>query len=218
VKRLLGFHAGIHDKEMRDSIPGGWVEKADDAIALEHLDDICLKHGITGAFAGNWHSFRHWEMFHVGVDRAIDVIQAGTLAPTGWDNPGLDNYGRLVVWQSGARWEAEEIPGPRFLNIDTVADLDHMLADDGWHLYARRTVAPGEAVAAREELAQLEGLAGWDVRVDKTAASEQAQRAAASARSAETLTEALTKWVDEMPLDDDLDRDRIFNMAKGYLT
>ena len=221
VQRLLGIHYGIHDQAMRDSIPGGWVEKANDAIAAEHLVELCREHGITACFAGNWHSYRSWSFFDMGQDRDIHICQAGTIAPTGWNNPGLENYGRLVIWDSLARKTTTmEVPGPRFINVGSVAEIQPILEelDSAMPLYVRRTVGPGEAVAAGEELSKVEGLAGWDVRVDKAAAVAQAQKAAASARSAETLDSSLLAYVAEMPLDDDIQRDRIFNMAKGYLT
>jgi hypothetical protein len=210
-KRLiLGLHLGLAD----DYTPA-WLKDSMDAIHVRTLDTLCKKYEIEAVFSGNWHSFTTWD-----CDNST-LYQVGTLCPTGFDNPGLEGYGSLIIWDDEEGVRRVEIPGPRFLTFSsTQAFMKQALKRMPTCTFARITATPGEIGEAYTTLARAKEE-GWIVdgcvEPDRTVEQAAARTAASAARSAETLEEALAQFIAEMPIPDGVSRERIVERARKYL-
>lgn len=189
---LLGLHLGVAD----DRTPS-YLRGAHDAIEVEALAELAKEYGISHVFAGNWHDRKQWQLAWPDsakpkLNHTLRILQLGALVPTGFDNPGLDGYGTVAVWDSAApdKPKLVELPGPRFLKTDPEETL---VVEPDIQLYT-------EAI------------------VDTEAVKVAARSAAQAARSADTLTDALAKFVERMPLDEGVDRKTVLAKAKGYLS
>jgi len=204
--RLLGVHLGIQDDDTAHFLKG-----AHDSIEASVLADLCKKYSISAAFAGNWHDHRKWhqEWLDQHADSAsgerrarkgkgthtLDIVQCGALVPTGWDNPGVKGYGTVVIWDEG-NIEIVELPGPRFVKPASNQE-------------ALDAIAEAEAAGCRIYVDDIP-----DRAVSKAAARE----AALAARSADTLDEALSAFVEKMELPDGVERGTVLAKSREYLS
>lgn len=214
--RLLTLHLGIEDDDTEHFLKG-----AHDAIDRTVVEEAMEHMGLTYVFAGNWHDHRHWYV----DDGLKGICQCGTLAPTGWDNSGDDGYGLLCVFDTEKRplVSFHEIPGPRFLTVNGARAADSLLepaTKKGNAVHVRWEANIDEMQEAQEEIdewvaAGIVVAGNVDPFDDK---SEEAARTAAKvARKAETLGEALAKFVEEMPLEEGIDRAEVLSRAQTYL-
>jgi len=191
LPRSLYIHLGLRGPAERTN---KWAAEATDAIDVELLEELCVQHGITNVFAGNWHSFAQ----HV-FDKVV-LTQVGALVPTGYDNPGLIGYGGVVLLDRTDAVVRLEIPGPRFVKVGTVADL-HAIPLPVPELYVRCVCLPKEAQAAHaylEDALEDRAIKAYEIQLDETEAKEGARVAARSARDTDTLAAALDVYVDEL--------------------
>lgn len=219
ARRALVMHLGLHGREERaqSETQGGWAERAPDAIAVEEVADICRDFRISWVVSGNWHGHKVWEFSWPEERLSTVVVQVGALVPTGWDNPGLDGYGKVVVVDFGsARPEVLSLPGPRFVNLS----LEEALMGGDADLFVRVQVeGSGDvvgAVASLEERRIAGCIAGFDVQVSRRAAGLAARSAAAAARSAETLADAIVRFIDQMD-SGAADKARVRELVGRYL-
>jgi hypothetical protein len=225
---ILCLHLGIHDQSVRDEF--FWADKATDAISAADLALLCHAYNIRAVFAGNWHGRKVMEFAFdphpVHGHTQATLVQVGTLCPTGWDNPGLDDYGAVAFAEIDDNTGVftlsfAEVPGPRFVNVKSVEELQAVLAAArGGDLYVRWTAKPAEVAHAREELedlANLKQVKGWDIRIDKEEIQVMARQAAEAAKSTTTLAGVLDAFVSKMPIPDGVDRSSVFQRAKDYL-
>ena len=219
--RLIAFHLGVEDEKTERFLKG-----AHDSIHKDALADAMRAGGFSHAFAGNWHEHRHWEFQWPDDESTADVVQVGTLCPTGWDNSGLDSgYGRLAIFDTETKRKVSmvEIPGPRFLTVNGPTAADTIIKsahEDGHDVYARWKAPMSDMEEAQEELQEwiASGLiAGGHVQPDDEQAEAAARKAATVARKAETLGEALAAFVGEMPLEEGIDRAQVLAKANEYL-
>lgn len=178
--RLLALHSGISDDQTEP-----WLARSPDSLAARALFALMKEHGIEGAFAGHWHKGGAW------FDVTRSIAQIGALCPRGWNDPGADGYGAVVVYDTEAgsttRITRREIPGPRFF------DAPAPPVEQGYTPFVR------EPAPSRVE------------------AEVAARSAAMVARSADTLAEALAAFVNEMPLPEGVSREAVLERAKRYL-
>ena len=209
--RVLALHLGLSDGNTPP-----WLVGAHDSVPVELVQRLCKKHTIDQVFAGNWHNRKIWD----------DVVQVGTLCPTGWDNPGMEGYGGLAVLDTGddARFHVDilEIAGPRFIKVSApVSDADLQEWKQKGHSIFIRDIAPPEFMDTSKEWLERvrsEGLiAGGEVEPEGTEERVAAITAAHSAKSASTLDEAVASFVRDMPLPDEVDRGAVLARVKGYL-
>jgi hypothetical protein len=200
---VVCVHAGVYSRAEDRLEP--WMASADDAVDVD-----VLRHALSGAslgsavFAGNWHGHRAFR-----GERYVE--QVGSLCPTGWDNPGPSGYGRVAFWNEGLV-DGLEVPGPRFVAGKTAAELAEQAARcaAGSTVYARLDSSPDDADARLALEAMLEmGVAEVVSVVDRSGVQEAAEAAAASARSAGTMREAVEQYVHRMPLPEGIDRERV---------
>jgi hypothetical protein len=208
---VLLLHLGIID-----GATPPWLRDAPDAIPLEVLMALCEKHGIAAALAGNWHTHRLWTRKGKPL-----ICQVGALAPTGWDNPGLEGYGSLVIWDSEKPGEVqvEEIHGPRFVK-SRAGELVAFPTAEGCSIYLSLRSTQEEIAAGNEQVRALteEGrIVGGEVILDDEEVRTAARAAARVARSADTLEEALTGFVDQMALPEGVSRDAVLAASRKYL-
>lgn len=199
----LLLHLGISDVKT-PAYMRGHHDVVSDALLVE----LCQQYGLKAAFAGNW----HWHRVH---RKKPLVCQVGTLAPTGWDNPGFD-HGQVVYWD-GQRMEVEQVPGPRFIKLGVDDDVE---VPDGCQVYVEIKASQDESAAGmamlQEALADGTVCAG-SVVPDTEEVRAATKKAAMVARSAETMEEALSGFVEEMALDDGVDRSEVLATTRGYL-
>lgn len=210
---LLAVHLGILD----DATPP-WLRESRDAIPAQTVLARMDTHEIPFGVAGNWHNHGAWGE---NPERP-NLVQCGALVPTGWDNEGLSGYGGLVFF-TDAGASADVIPGPRFVkarNLTEFKKTEKRAAKEGLRVYMRFIVSPDEmtSMTAELDLAKTRGvIVDGDAEADAALVTAAARTAAHGARKAETLEEALTSFVREMPLDDDLDRSEVLSLSRGYL-
>jgi hypothetical protein len=222
--RLLISHLGVVD----DGTPP-WLRDAKDAIPLDALRRICLFNDVECALLGNWHDHRLWPG---GQDKAI-VAQVGTLCPTGFDNPGAEGYGSLLIYETkpGVRRGALrriEIPGPRFLTVRSRAEFDALPRDGGLPgctRFLRWKVDPAieslaDARALVDERVLVGEFAGGEVVSDggdPLAVSRGAATAAARASQGADGAEVLAAYVASMDVPEGVDRQAVIADAQRLL-
>lgn len=204
VARVLCLHLGIAD----DTTPP-WLQGAHDAIHVKELVALCKAHGIAQVFCGNWHERRSW------VLDGVSVQQVGALAPTGFDNPGLQGYGTVAVWRPG-RVDCEELSGPRFVKVSTPGGWASLLSalraerTGGGNVgayppvFVRREVGDAaeldEATALMREETTLGMLAGGEVIPSTKAAEARTEEAVRVVKRSESLAQAVEGYVAGMGL------------------
>lgn len=207
--RILGLHVGVSDDRTAP-----WLLEAEDSLDVGVIKEVAAQFDIDHVFAGNWHDRRTWPADELSD---VNVYQLGALVPTGWDNPGLDGYGTLAMWQGGDV-VLHSVPGPRFV-FATFENLNQVAKDsaglDGRDLFVRLKVKPDEIAVGRTALESL-GVAG-DVQADTSEANIAARMAASMAKSASTLDEALSNFVAEMMLPEHVSRTFVLQEAKRFL-
>ena len=205
IPTAMVLHLGLAD----DDTPA-FLRGAHDAVTVTLVRELCAKHKIDACFAGNWHH-------HKVLSNSPLIAQVGTLAPTGFDNLGLD-HGQIVYWD-GQAMAVEQVPGPRFLKVRAEEDVD-LEAASGCQVYVQIIADHEHIVAARAELGEAldEGLVcAGEVVPDSKEVRAAAKKAAMVARSADTLDEALAAYVGDMPLEDDVDRAAVLERSRSYL-
>jgi DNA repair exonuclease SbcCD nuclease subunit len=216
--RMLALHAGILDEKTAHFLAG-----AHDSIEAAALTGLMLEHGIAFAAAGNWHDHRAWH-----DERGTAIVQCGALVPTGWDNPGLDGYGSLIVYDTGTRaWERIEVAGPRFITVSgDLAREQYRDASDRvepgrlfvrWKAPARLV---GQCASTLIQDAVLYGgLAGAEAVPDAADREAAANAAAQAARvDAPGLDETVRAYVEQMTgLADNIDRAAVLEHVRRYL-
>lgn len=216
--KVLCFHLGIEDEKT-----DVWLSGAHDSIPLGVLEKLMKEHGILTCFAGNWHDHRHWYV----IDGKHDVVQCGTLIPTGFDNPGVEGYGQLCMFdpdaEPGKMVSFVEIPGPRFLKVSgpNAESYIRVAKDEGNTVFVKWT-SKSEGYAAAEET-----LTAWKeqgivdaggVFPDEDEVEEKAREAAEAAKSATTLESALAAFIEKMELGiEGIDPALVLEMCKTLL-
>lgn len=213
---LLGLHLGIEDEKTPVFLRG-----AEDSIHAFVVDELMARHGIRATFAGNWHDRRRWE-FVTPEGAAREVLQVGTLCPTGWSNPGLNGYGGLAWWD-GERVGCDTIGGPRFLDVRSAEEFKEAVAlgAKGLPVFLRWWVEADDVASAREAIDEAveEGrLAGGEAVVDPAEVVASARTAATAARTAPTLGEALSRYVESMELPEGVEPGRVLTLSRRYLS
>lgn len=215
VDALLCIHAGV----IADTTPP-FLRDAHDAVSVEVLADLAVEYDLRAVFAGNWHDRGRW-----AVSPTATVLQVGALAPTGFSNPGLAGYGCIAGWPGEGGAEPSEVflPGPRFVEVRTQAELDRALREgecSSHRIYLRWHVAAEDFGAAREVLAEAVAdgvLAGAEAVVDPTEAVVAARTAAQAARAAPSVDAALVRYLDAAPPPEGVSPAAVLARVRGYL-
>jgi len=221
---VLCLHLGVYD----DNTPF-YLKDSDDAVPASLVLALCREHGFPAAVVGNWHERRAWK----GEDGTI-IQQIGALAPTGWDNPGIDPYGGVAFW-NGDRIVMGTAPGPRFLKLTEPKHFDELEgilsgqmvqpseSNDGCTFYVRAHARRGDEDTARERLSAIkngpggEAITAFEVVPDATKAKEAAKQAAADTRAAgQDMDTAIRAYVQSMDIPDHV-RDAVCRDAMRFM-
>lgn len=232
VDRIV-LHYGI-----MDDVTPPWLRNATDAI---HIDDLVSElqkfHRPLNVFAGNWHDQKSWLYRHPGDKRPVTrgVYQCGAFVSTGFDNEGS---------KTGHAWCELPDGSVRSLkcnaiSFDTVHDISELppllsaIEKDPWakeaayRKFFRVLLDPEKAAEQRSAVTAMVGLyerggrneianlVRIDCRLrdqDKSVSTEQAQAVARASVSG--VGEALSAYVDQMPLPDGVDRALVLAEAR----
>lgn len=226
----LALHLGVIDE---DTAP--WLRASKDAVPLDLILSLCDQYNIKAVFAGNWHERKVWlgdtpapaepDADYPLAGRGPLVVQVGTLCPTGFDNPGLRNYGSLLIWDTEAQvLSVREIPGPRFLSTLRITNGDtgrlQSALGDGMHVYFQvKAMAEeqGEVAARIEELRASGQIVEGEVAPDDSMIKAAATEAADAASGADTLDQAIALYVEQMPVPEGVDRGAVLARVKKYM-
>lgn len=212
---ILCIHLGISDEETV-----GYLSGSNDSVSVDLLRELCDWHGFEAVVAGNWHEHRVWDIDVDGGDGRI--VQVGATAPTGFSNPGHDDYGWVSHWD-GSMFEHERVPGPRFVVMEGPLDAQDLREkmDPVNQYFIEGRCQPHDAQEVREVLeemhATLDHVEAWSLRVVRPEARAKAREAAKAARAAETLEEAVRAFVAGMELKEGVEPKEVLELAAGYL-
>jgi hypothetical protein len=220
--RVLVTHLGVKDEHTPV-----WLKDSHDSISSAQLMELLCKYDIDCAFTGNWHDPRQWKNGTNDARHAL-IHQLGTLVPTGFDNPGVHNYGAVALYNpSGPQCGEFEaitlhIPGPRFVTATTRGEVSAVVGKTGEHsLFLRwitETLQEYEcALTGIESMKAQRLIIDGCAELDREGPEKQARAAAVAAQSAETFAEALATFVRGMPLDEGVDREEVLSRARAYL-
>ena len=209
---LMAVHLGISDagtakflRNVNDQIPSGTLAK------------LCAEHGVRFVMAGNWHKRQAWHL------DGVHIQQLGALVPTGWNNPGLEGYGGMSIYTRG-EVEMAEVQGPRFVKVvGGRAEVDEVIAmaENSPQLYMEVHTDPANVDPLSDYLDSVIAgghLAARRVVGLRTRKDIAAKRAVASAKAAGSVSGSLEGFVTSMPLDEDLDRDKVLSLSRDILT
>lgn len=217
--RGLVIHMGL-----RDAKTPPWLANSHDAIDVDVLAALCAQHRIDQVFAGNWHDRQRWA-FDLDPDGEgeetwkVKLLQVGALVPTGFDNPGLNGYGGLALWD-GIGVKVETIPGPRFVKVfsaDEVRDVSAVAAEAGHRVVYSYVAPPRELVSARNEMESITSGGDFEVVPDQALAAGAAKMAASRAASADNLDKAIAAYVASMSLPEAVSRESLLARVRTYL-
>ena len=210
---LTGYTVCIHLGIMDGKTPK-FLAAAHDAIHVDQLRALQAEFNFRRVLAGNWHHKYIWEF----QEPKLTVVQTGALVPTGFDNPGLEGYGTVGTVNDDETVHTEEIPGPRFVKCKSVEEVQAACDSVGKHVRVRLVVPPNqvqEALKVRQS--KFSDFPFIEVLPDEKIARQAARSAAVSARSADTLDEALSAYVSRMAMPEGLDPQDVIQLAKNYL-
>ncbi len=205
TKNVLGLHLGLRDD---DTAP--WLQNAHDSFPVNRLHELGA---LDLVVAGNWHERKQF---------TPNIWQLGALVPTGFDNPGFDGYGSLMIYD-GKKARVIEMDGPRFLRTTGIDGARKAMEEaerrsTGWTTYVSVRCRLDERDAA-QELFELYDHTAYEVLTDKAAAEDAARSAASAAAYASTdsIQAAVRAYVDKMALPADVVRDEVMARALNYV-
>lgn len=179
--KLVVAHHGIADEKTPPYLRFG-----KGSVQTKDLFTWMQMHGVKVYVAGDWHEHKKWSKGD------MHIVQCGALVPTGWNNPGQYGYGSVIFVDTETwTWERQVVNGPRFV---------FAAAEEDVRKEVRRAVGRGDTPFVRTTCAEFtdESLAGavidWSPAIEK--AEGAVQVAAEHLKSAETLDEALSLYVD----------------------
>lgn len=217
--RVIVAHLGVEDS----STPV-WLRGAHDSIKATELYSLMKRANIRTAIVGNWHNHRVWRF-----EDGRQIVQCGALVPTGFSNPSTveqlrgrdeDPYGSLIVWdtEEPARITRHVFDGPRFIKTRNVDEATEAL-DESDRAFVELSVSPDAVSQARDALA--ERLTGWEeartrleIVADTRDVAKRIESAAISARESDTAERAVSEYVLNMPLDEDLERAEVLRVVR----
>jgi hypothetical protein len=207
--QLVAAHFGLSDHTTAPFLIGS-RDSVDVKIAL----DVVKKNKLRGIVVGNWHDHKTWH------EKDAFAIQCGTLCPTGWKDPGLEDYGLVTFYESETNAVTyEEIPGPRFVklyNTDAVKKAQARATEMGHRLFVSLSVADDEIAATRDFMAGAK-VEACEVLSDGIDAKAAASEAARETRKAETADQAAAAFVGSMHLEPTVSRANVLARTLRYM-
>lgn len=209
--RILVFHAGIIDV---DTAP--WLRDIPDAIGIDAIKRLIEKFGLDLVVAGNFHNSKIWQK------GGATVCQTGALVPTGWNNPGLDDYGGVALFNATKReFSYHRVGGPRFVNAHIDDDALIKKAESYPGPVFLQIVSPvdrlPEAQGLKVELLETFGAEKIEIIPDKIDAETSARTAATASRQQETIDDSLRAYVAALTLPVGVKKNEVVSSVSDYL-
>jgi len=218
TRTALYLHAGIAD----DETPY-YLDATSGAIKVSHLFALMEKHDIDACFSGDWHRHQVWRK------NGRVVVQVGSLAPSRFPpNYEHGHVGPMVKWlPEQNEVEVFDVPGPRFYK-KRWSELDKSWVPTGSRAYLKLTCRSDQEQAAREWLEALrvrlslggatgEDIGGLELEIDRGIEQAKARTASFEARQASSLDEALSRYVQAMPVSKGVERDRVLDHVRRLM-
>lgn len=209
--RVLALHLGISTS----SAPS-YLRSDPSSIDRSALALIADEFDIDLVVSGHWHDLA---TYNLGDAKAV---QLGALAPAGWGDAGVEDRGRMLVL-NGQVVESVEIPGPRFIRVKGVegaTEIEETAARAvGCQLFVEWLVHSRDASDVRDDLRLLierGTVYRGSVMIDVGGVNETARDAAEAARSSDSLSEALGRYVGRMNLPEGVDRQKVLELARRF--
>lgn len=208
ARRVLCMHAGISDK----GTPY-YLDETAGSINITDLRDLMEEYDVAYTFAGDWHRHQRWDLPGGRV-----AMQVGALAPNRFPpNYEHGDRGPCVTLEDDGTIIVHDVPGPRF-HKKRWSGLDQTWRPTGAPAFVKLTCRSDQADDAREWLKALQvnealahgtKLGGVELEIDRGIERAKARTASFEARQANSLDEALARYVKAMPLDKGVDRDAV---------
>jgi hypothetical protein len=205
-RRVLALHLGLQASDTPVYLQG-----SPDSVTVDQVDALMDQYNISFCIAGNWHGHQVYEG---------RIAQCGTLAPTGFDNPGLEGYGSLCLYDTEKdKFWREEIPGPRFVKVRTPEDLDALQGNVN-HVLAKLITGPQKMPDLFDravDMVSLKQLVDFLMETDEAQRTAAARAAAYGAQHAASNDEAIAAFIERQPMDRPELRVKVLEAVKNYL-
>ena len=207
--RTVVCHFGIYDQGFPPWLKGGG------AAAVTDLRTRMVEHGVRILLAGDYHEHREWK------GRQTRVVQVGCLSPTGFNNPGHERYGSVLIVDTdaspGKAIERVEVAGPRFLQFRD-GEVDFALVEElkaaGHTPFVRVQCAPGHEEQAEQGSGKVldKGEVDFDVVPDQIDTESPAEVDATA-----STDEAVAGYIAAMELPPGVEADEVLECVRRYL-
>lgn len=193
-QKILVTHVGVFDEASPH-----WL-RGNDAIRVDSLLEFLGANGFTAAFVGNFHQHQVWKR------DGLLVCQVGTLCPASYSDEGVfPNVGGMALYD-GKEVDLVEIPGPRYVKLDGADSVEELLQRHrGSTFHVRAPSAEG-----------FDNIP--DVLLDVAEERKVEPAAQATLPQAEDAGEAIENFVQEMELDDGVERPAVLKTARDFWT
>ncbi len=222
--RILCLHLGISTPATAE-----YLRHAEDSISTNLLFELMRTYHIDMCFAGNWHERHSWY-----AQDGREIHQVGCTAPTGFNNPGADDYGWVSVLDTDRmNVSGERVQGPRFFKIDDskprvsdfmsikgITEFVHENATSDDHVYLSVDTRPLRHPAwlkIIEDLKHANVICDGRVRTDKSVLDDASGAAAQEAIEADNVDAAIDGYVDAMTVSPGVQRKDIKRLVKEAL-
>lgn len=204
--QVLALHLGLRAERTE-----AWLASSHDSYPAADIKTQCGE--FDTVFAGNWHG--RYEVLP-------GVWQIGALVPTGFDNPGWDEYGSLLI-TDGRQVMPVTIPGPRFIKAVGFKEVREVLnevakRETGYPAYVSARVALDERDKVRD-LFDAYGHEHYEILNNKEILEDAARVAAfhTAYASADGVQSAIKAYVQRMAIPDGISRDLVVAQALDYV-
>ena len=220
TNRLLCVHMGLSDSKTPY-----YLDATAGSINVTTLARMCRKYDISHVFAGDWHRHQQW------TRNKVHMTQVGALAPPRFP-PSYEDaaIGPMVSWDPGTKKTSLlDIKGPRFVKLrySQVRDTEWNPPLNSAPVFVRLTCRSDQVDEAKEWAEALKVrlglldkgglLGGLDFDIDRGLERAKARTASFEARQANSLEEAISVYVQRMPVEDGVDRAHVLHHVRRLI-
>jgi DNA repair exonuclease SbcCD nuclease subunit len=204
--RYLCLHVGLSDS----STPY-YLDSSGASLPVAWLWPHMESYGIDMVFSGDWHRHAVWEQ------DGRSVVQVGSLAPPRFP-PGEYEHahkGPLVI-ADRRKLSVLDVPGPRFYKLEW-AQRERLGEVQGNPAYLKLMGSPEDQEDMQREVERLV-VAGVIRRGEvELHQAKEAEGETPVPIGRDSVNDALPVFVESMPWEDDLDRDRLLARVRGFI-
>lgn len=212
---VMAIHLGIQD----DSTPKH-MQNHNDSITVGQLKKLAAEYKIDKVIAGNWHEHMEWYVKLPKVNRHLHIVQLGALTPTGFNNPGLHNYGGMYFINTTGDCGWVELPNIRFVKVNGVKNIPKALGHYSENCYVQVTVHPthyNESIKICQDMKESGYIKDFKIVTNKKAMESRSRKVASATKSAKNLNEAIDTYVKKIAVNKGVSKTKIKNKIKQYI-